>query len=162
MHSERDNSAASKAFRALEYELSGEAGEKLRKKIQASLDVKNDVLRTAKENSKDIQYLVNRNNPMQFITLSDGIMVEHTLSLEEKRGRDRRGFGFLGERQGNWKKTKRGQNSIRSRKKRKRERSLSRLRKRSRWGWISEIKNSSLHSRLKIRNYERECKVSVF
>jgi len=88
LHSERDNSAASKAFRALEYELSGEAGEKLRKKIQASLDVKNQVLRTAKEKPKDIQYLVNRNNPMQFITLSDGIMVEHALSLEEKRGRD--------------------------------------------------------------------------
>ena len=88
LHSERDCTVASKALRALEYELSGEAGEILKKKIQASLDVKNTVLRTAKENPKDILYLVNRNDPMQFITLSDGIMVEHTLSLEEKRGRD--------------------------------------------------------------------------
>lgn len=88
LHSERDNSAASKAFRALEYELSGEAGDMLRKKIQEAIDMKKDVLRRAKEKPKDIQYLMNRNNPMQFITLSDGIMVEHALFLEEKRGRD--------------------------------------------------------------------------
>ena len=88
LHSERDCMAASKAFRALEYELSEEAGENLKKRIQASLELKNTMLQTAKENPKDILYLVNRNNPMQFITLSDGIMVEHTLSLEEKRGRD--------------------------------------------------------------------------
>ena len=88
LHSERDITLASKAFRALEYELSGEAGEKLKKQIQASLDVKNVVFWAGKENPKDILYLVNRNNPMQFITLSDGIMTEHILSLEEKRGRD--------------------------------------------------------------------------
>lgn len=87
LYAERDKDMVIKALKSMEYELSGADGNNYGKALELSVKVKIDILRASKQNRGEILYLVNANNPMQFITLSDGKMVEHNLSIEEKRDR---------------------------------------------------------------------------
>lgn len=86
LYAERDKDIATKALKAVEYEFSGEAGQEYKEKLEQSLAVKNQVLAQAKQ--KELVYLVNAHNPMQFLRISDGMLTRHTLSLEESKGRD--------------------------------------------------------------------------
>lgn len=90
LYSEADKEIVTRALKGLEYELSGEEGLAYRQKLEQSLVAKNHILQEAKEKekSKEILYIVNVNNPMEFITLGNGVMIEHKLSVEEKTKRD--------------------------------------------------------------------------
>ncbi len=88
LYSECDSKEATKTLKAVAYELSGEEGAMLRSQIQHALSIKASILNSAKEQPKQIQYLVNLHNPMQFITLQDGSMIQHHLVIEEKQGLD--------------------------------------------------------------------------
>ena len=90
LYSETDKEIVTRALKGLEYELSGEEGLAYRQKLEQSLAVKNHILQEAKEKekSKEIMYIVNANNPMEFITLGNGVVIEHKLSVEEKTKRD--------------------------------------------------------------------------
>lgn len=88
LYSERDKAAVEKAIKSMYYNISGADGEKYRKAMEESISVKNDILFQSKQNRSNTLYIVNANNPMQFISISDGKMIEHNLTTEEKKDRD--------------------------------------------------------------------------
>lgn len=88
LYSKRDDALVKKALKGMAYEMSGPEGREYMEDIQRALAVKNSVMSHSKENPDKVLFIVNNNNPMQFITIQGNTMVQHTLSVEEKTGRD--------------------------------------------------------------------------
>lgn len=88
LYSTRDDKLVRTALKGMAYEMSGPEGKEYKADIDNALAVKASILQQSKTNRDQMIYIVNENNPMQFITIKDGIMVQHNLSVEEKAGRD--------------------------------------------------------------------------
>ncbi len=88
LYSKRDKDAVAKALKGIEYEFSGDDGVVYQKAIEESIAIKNSILKASKEKPNEMIYIVNAKNPMQFLTIEHGIMIEHNLSIQEKKGRN--------------------------------------------------------------------------
>lgn len=88
LFSNRDKNLVEKALKGMAYEMSGPEGKEYIEDITEALSVKASIMEHSKTNPDKILFIINQNNPMQFITIQGNTMVQHSLSVEEKTGKD--------------------------------------------------------------------------
>ena len=86
LYAQNDADKAEKAFKGMAYEMSGPDGKEYAQELQKSLDTKKDIM--ARSKGKKEIYIASQNNPNKFAVIRDGVLTEHTLTIEEKVGRD--------------------------------------------------------------------------
>lgn len=89
MYVPEDKKTADKIFLGMHFDFQGPDGRAYKDALEHSITAKDNIMRQVNAHTKGIMYIANPDDPSRFITIQDGVMVQHNLS--PVKSKDRKG-----------------------------------------------------------------------